>query len=68
MANITLPLDINSLEITNQTLDDKVNSILDVVSKCSNSKYHKYGKTATKRNGYSSPIMVQHTKILERNG
>jgi transposase len=66
MADISLPLDINSLEITNQTLDDKGNIILDVVSKCSNSKCHKCGKPATKRNGYSSPIMVQHTKILER--
>lgn len=66
MADITLPLDIDTLEIINQTLDDKGNIILEVVSTCTKSKCHKCGKDATKRNGYSAPIMVQHTKILER--
>jgi transposase len=66
MADISLPLDIDSLKIINQTLDDKGNIILEVVSTCTKSKCHKCGKDATKRNGYSAPIMVQHTKILER--
>jgi transposase len=66
MADIILPLDINSLDIVNQTLDDKGNIILDVVSKYTNSTCHKCGKPATKRNSYSTPIMVEHTKVLER--
>ena len=66
MANISLPLDIESLEVINQTIDNKGNIILEVVSKRTESTCHKCGKAATKRNGYSTPIMVQHTKILER--
>ena len=66
MADITLPLDIDSLEITKQTIDKKGNIILDVVSKCTHSTCRKCGKPATKRNGYSTKILVQHTKILER--
>ena len=66
MANIILPLDIDSLEIISQTLDSKGNIILEVVSKCTESTCHKCGKSATKRDGYSTPIMVEHTKILER--
>ena len=66
MSNIILPLDIKSLEIINQTLDAKGNIILDVVSKCTETTCHKCGKPATKRDGYSTPIMVEHTKILEK--
>jgi len=35
MTDITLPLDIDSLEIINQTIDNKGNIILEVVSKVS---------------------------------
>ena len=66
MTNIILPLDIESLEIINQTIDNQGNIILKVVSKCTKSTCHKCGKPATKRNGYSTPIMVEHTKILEK--
>jgi len=66
MTDITLPLDIDALEITNQTIDNKGNIILDVVSKRTHSTCRKCGKPVTKRNGYSTEIMVQHTKILER--
>lgn len=66
MTNIILPLDIESLDIINQSFDTKGNIILEVVSKRTNSKCHKCGKDATKRNGYSTPIIVEHTKILER--
>ena len=66
MSDITLPLDIKSLEIINQTIDTKGNIILDVVSKCTETNCHKCGKPATKRDGYSTPIMVEHTKILEK--
>jgi hypothetical protein len=34
MADFTLPLDIDSLEIINQTLDTKGNITFDVISKC----------------------------------
>lgn len=53
MANFTLPLDIDSLEIINQTLDAKGNITFDVVSKCTETTCHKCGKPATKRYGYS---------------
>jgi transposase len=66
MANINLPFDIDSLEITNQRIDDKGDIIIDVVSTCTDTKCHKCGKTARKRYGYSPIITVQHTAILDR--
>ena len=66
MTDISLPLDIDTLEITKQGIDSQGNIILDVISKGTESKCHKCGKLATKRNGYSAPIKVEHTKILER--
>ena len=66
MSDIILPLDIKSLEITSQSIDNKGNIILDVVSKNDHSTCHNCGQKATKRNGYSKIIEVEHTKILER--
>jgi transposase len=66
MADFTLPLDINSLEIINQTLDAKGNITFDVVSKCTETTCHKCGKPATKRYGYSTMITIRHTSILDR--
>ncbi|MCL1127820.1 helix-turn-helix domain-containing protein [Shewanella surugensis] len=37
-----------------------------MVSKCTHSTCRKCGQPATKRNGYGTKILVQHTKILER--
>ena len=65
MANINLPLDITSLDIIDQSIDLEGNIILDVVSKCTKTTCHKCGKPTTKRYGYSSPIKVRHTSILD---
>ena len=66
MSNIILPLDIESLEITSQSIDNKGNIVLEVVSKNDHSTCHKCGQKAMKRNGYSATIEVEHTKILKR--
>ena len=65
MANINLPLDIESLEIIGQHIDSEGNIILNVVSKCTETTCHKCGKPATKRYGHSYPIKVRHTSILD---
>ena len=65
MANITLPLDIDSLEITSQDIEKKRNIILTVESKCDKTTCHKCGKDATKRHGYGETIKVRHTSILD---
>lgn len=65
MAQFTLPLDIDSLEIISQHTDSKGNIIFTVESKCTKTKCHKCGKDATKRYGYSAPIEVRHTSILD---
>jgi transposase len=66
MADFTLPLDIDSLEIINQTLDAKGNITFDVVSTCTETKCHKCEKPATKRYGYSAMTTIRHTSILDR--
>jgi transposase len=65
MAQFTLPLDIDSLEIISQHTDSKGNIVFTVESKCTKTKCHKCGKDATKRYGYSAPIEVRHTSILD---
>ena len=65
MTNISLPLDIDSLDITGQSVDLEGNIIIDVVSKCTKTNCHKCGVATTKRYGYSSPIKVRHTSILD---
>lgn len=66
MADFTLPLDIDSVEILSQTIDAKGNIIFDVVSTCTETTCHKCGKSATKRVGTNPPIEIQHTSILDR--
>jgi transposase len=66
MSDFTLPLDIDSLEITKQTIDSKGNITFHVISKCTDTTCHKCGKPATKRYGYNPPITVQHTSILDK--
>ena len=66
MTNFTLPLDIETLEITGQHVDSKGNIIFDVVSTCTETTCQKCGKPATKRYGYSHEILIQHTSILDR--
>lgn len=66
MSNITLPFDIESLEILAQHIDSKGNITLEVRSKRTNSTCHKCGKSATKPYGTAPEITVQHTSILDR--
>lgn len=66
MAEFTLPLDIKTLEITNQSIDNKGNIIFDVVSTCTETNCQKCGKLARKRYGHSHEVLIQHTSILDR--
>lgn len=65
MSHFTLPFDIESLEITAQSVDLQGNIILDVVSKKTSSTCHKCGKPATKRHGVAPFLKVQHLSILD---
>jgi transposase len=65
MADFTLPLDIESLEIISQHTDSKGNIILTVESKCSKTACHKCGKNATKRYGYGAIMEVRHTSVFD---
>lgn len=65
MAQITLPLDIESLEIVSQTIDKQGNIIIEVISKKSHSTCHKCGKHATKRYGTAPKMTIRHLPILD---
>lgn len=65
MSQLSIPLDIKSLEIISQTIDNKGNIILEVVSKGINSTCHKCGKPATKRNGTAPTRLIRHLSILD---
>jgi len=66
MTKINLPLDIESLEITSQTVTDKGSIIIDVISKNKQSTCHKCGKAATKRDGTAPERTIKHLSILDR--
>ena len=65
MTQFTLPLDIESLEITKQSFDTKGNIIFDVTSKKTCSTCHKCGKPATKRYGTAPVRLIRHVSILD---
>jgi transposase len=65
MADFTIPLDISSLKIIEQTVDTQGNYILVVESKKTESKCHKCGKSATKRYGCTPPIQIRHLPVLD---
>lgn len=65
MSQISLPLDIDSLEIISQTVDTKGNIVIEVQSKATSTLCHKCGKNATKRYGYGPYLMVRHLPILD---
>ena len=65
MTQFTLPLDIESLEISKQSFDNKGNIIFDVVSKNTHSTCHKCGKPATKRDGTAPVRLIRHVSILD---
>lgn len=66
MSQTSLPLDIESLEIVSQETDKKGNIILHVVSKHAQSRCHKCGKPATKRNGTAPPRSIRHLPVFEK--
>jgi transposase len=65
MKQITLPIDIKSLEITSQFLDIQGNIIIEVKSKKTSTACHKCKKPATKRYGTAPVIQVRHLPILD---
>jgi transposase len=66
MTKTYLPLDIDSLEITSQSLDNKGDIILKVVSKKRNSICHKCGKPATKPHGTAPIRRIQHLSVFDK--
>ena len=65
MSEFKIPLDIESLEIVSQSIDNKGHLVLDVVSKNDHSTCHKCGKPATKRNGKAPERLIQHLPIFD---
>jgi len=66
MNQITLPLDIKSLEILSQRIDYEGNIVLRVRSRNDHSRCHKCGKPATKQNGHAPLRRIQHLPIFEK--
>ncbi len=64
MAQINLPLDIESLEVVNQVIDAKGDIIIEVVSKNGHGTCHKCGKPATKRDGKAPPRLIRHLPLF----
>jgi transposase len=64
MAQINLPLDIESLEIISQVIDTKGDIIIEVVSKNDHSTCHKCGKPATKRDGRAPARLIRHLPLF----
>lgn len=65
MSQINIPLDIESLEIVAQSIDNDGNIIIDVVSKNDHSTCHKCGKPATKCNGKAPSRLIRHLPIFD---
>ena len=65
MNEINIPLDIKSLKIIAQTIDNNGHIILDVESKNTCSTCHKCGKPATKRNGMAPMRLIRHLPIFD---
>lgn len=65
MNELSLALDIESLEIITQSVDRKGNIVLEVVSKNDYSTCHKCGNPATKRNGKAPTRLVRHLPIFD---
>ena len=65
MAQITLPLDIETLEIISQHFDKEGNIVIEVRSTRTYSTCHKCGKHATKRYGAAPKVKIRHLPILD---
>jgi hypothetical protein len=74
MANFTLPLDIISLEITAQTIDNKGSITFLVVSTCSDTTCHNCGKKVFMVQTHQEPFnihlyqTVKFTSKLSQSG
>lgn len=66
MSNMTIPFDIDSLDIISQRIDSEGNIVFSVVSKNDRSTCHKCGKAATKPNGKAPLRRIQHLPILDQ--
>jgi transposase len=65
MKEFSLPLDIESLDIISQKVDNKGNILLEVQSNKDGAECHKCGKHAKIHNGYAPSIEVRHLSILD---
>jgi transposase len=66
MSNFTLPLGIDSLKITAQTVDTQGNIIFDVESTATSTPCHKCGKSTAKKYSHGEIITVRHLPILDQ--
>ncbi len=66
MSQITLPLDIDSLEVISQHIDKEGNTVFSVVSKGKQSTCHQCGKPATKPNGHAPLRSIRHLPIFDQ--
>lgn len=66
MNELTLPLDIKSLEIVSQHIYFEGNIVIKVCSTNDHSMCHKCGKPATKVNGTAPMRRIQHLPIFEK--
>ena len=66
MSQITLPLDIKSLEVISQRIDTKGNIVFKVKSKNDRSTCHKCGKPAKKMNGHAPERKIRHLPIFDQ--
>ena len=66
MSEITLPLDIKTLNVTSQRIDKKGNIIFTVESNVKQSTCHKCGKPATKPNGQAPLRTIRHLPIFDQ--
>jgi transposase len=66
MSTFTLPLGIESLEITAQTLDSQGNIVFDVKSTKTSTTCRVCGKSISKVHGYGELLTVRHLPILDQ--
>lgn len=66
MSNFTLPLGIESLEITSQTVDGQGNITFDVKSTAISTPCHKCGQLTSKKHSVGEMITVRHLPILDK--
>ena len=66
MSNFTMPLGIESLEITSQTVDGQGNITFHVKSTATSTPCHKCGQLTSKKHSAGEIITVRHLPILDK--